>query len=88
MAREPRGTRYVPGPAILGLHRHRDTVEGGELVRRAVEHPLEARAVVAAELVPRNASVFFSGVIACFDAMLTQIEEGLQSRLIAESELV
>ena len=35
---------------ILGLDRHCDAVEGGELVRRAVEHPFGARAVVAGDV--------------------------------------
>ena len=37
-------------PEHLVLHRHGDAVEGGELVRRAVEHALGARAVVAADV--------------------------------------
>ena len=37
-------------PEELVLHRHGDAVEGGELVRRAVEHAFGARAVVAADI--------------------------------------
>ena len=37
-------------PEILGLHRHRDAIEGGEFVRRTVEHAFRARTVVAADV--------------------------------------
>ena len=37
-------------PQELILDRHGDAIEGGELVRRAVEHALGARAVVAADV--------------------------------------
>ena len=37
-------------PEVLSLHRHRDTIEGRELVRRAVDHAFGARAVVAADV--------------------------------------
>ena len=37
-------------PEKLVLDRHGDAVEGGELVRRAVEHAFGARAVVAADV--------------------------------------
>ena len=37
-------------PEELVLHRHLNAIEGGELVRRAVEHAFRARAVVAADI--------------------------------------
>ena len=37
-------------PEELVLDRHRNAIEGGELVRRAVEHAFGARAVVAADV--------------------------------------
>ena len=37
-------------PEKLVLHRHGNAVEGGELVRRAVEHAFRARAVVATDI--------------------------------------
>ena len=37
-------------PEELVLHRHGNAIEGGELVRRAVEHAFGARAVVAADV--------------------------------------
>ena len=37
-------------PEKLVLHRHRNAIEGGELVRRAIEHAFGARAVVAADI--------------------------------------
>ena len=37
-------------PEELVLDRHRNAIEGGELVRRAVEHAFRARAVVAADV--------------------------------------
>ena len=35
---------------ILGFHRHGNAIHGGELVRRAVDHPFGARAVVTADV--------------------------------------
>ena len=37
-------------PEELVLHRHGNAIEGGELVRRAIEHAFGARAVVAADI--------------------------------------
>ena len=37
-------------PEVLGLHRHGNAIEGGELVRCAVEHAFGARAVVATDV--------------------------------------
>ena len=37
-------------PEVLRLHRHRDAIESGELVGRAVDHAFGARAVVTADV--------------------------------------
>ena len=37
-------------PEKLIFHRHRNAIEGGEFVRRAVDHPFGARAVVATDI--------------------------------------
>src|SRR6266446_2851219 len=37
-------------PEVLSLHRHRDTVEGRELVGRTIDHAFGARAVVTADV--------------------------------------